>query len=173
MNIKKEIHKGHSKERAQCIADHVSQNPEKFSELMTLYLDEPYRMLQRVSWPIILCLKTNPDLITPYLPLLVKKLQSPVSVALKRNTLRIWQDLDIPKSLEGEVVDICFGYLSASKEPIAIKVFSMTVLLNLTKKIPELGHELQILIEDQLPYGSAGFKSRGRKVLLALKSLPK
>ncbi|MGI9545496.1 MAG: hypothetical protein ACR2MX_19700, partial [Cyclobacteriaceae bacterium] len=113
------------------------------------------------------------SMILPYFPILVKKLQGPVSVALKRNTLRLWQDLDIPKSLEGEVANICFGYLSSSREPIAIKVFSMTVLLNLTKRIPELSNELQILVEDQLPYGSAGFKSRGRKVLRALKSLSK
>jgi hypothetical protein len=41
----------------------------------------------------------------------------------------------------------------------------MTVLGNLTMALPELGKELAILIEDELPYGSAGFVSRGRKVL--------
>jgi len=33
----------------------------------------------------------------------------------------------------------------------------MTVLLNIVKKEPDLKKELKILIEDQLPYASAGF----------------
>jgi hypothetical protein len=45
----------------------------------------------------------------------------------------------------------------------------MTVLANLAKKLPELKNELVPLIEDQMPFGSAGFISRGRKVLKELK----
>ena len=44
----------------------------------------------------------------------------------------------------------------------------MTVLYNITLKIPELADELKIIIEDQMPYGSAGFKSRGKKILKGL-----
>jgi hypothetical protein len=51
------------------------------------------------------------------------------------------------------------------KEPIAVKVFSMTVLANLSKSSPDIKKELRIAIEDQLPYGSAGFVSRAKKVL--------
>jgi hypothetical protein len=57
-----------------------------------------------------------------------------------------------------------------TKQPIAVRVFSMTVLCNLAGKLPELKNELIPLIEDQMPYGSAGFISRGRKVLKDLKS---
>ncbi|GHN02752.1 hypothetical protein WSM22_42410 [Cytophagales bacterium WSM2-2] len=56
------------------------------------------------------------------------------------------------------------------KEPVAVRVFSMTVLGNLAVKVPELRNELIPLIEDQMPYVSAGFVSRGRKVLKQLKA---
>jgi hypothetical protein len=49
-----------------------------------------------------------------------------------------------------------------------VKVFGMTVLANLCEKLPELKNELRIIIEDQMPYGSAGFKSRGSKILKKL-----
>jgi hypothetical protein len=89
--------------------------------------------------------------------------------AVKRNVVRLLQFIEIPKQLQGLTADICFRFFHNKREPIAVRVFSMTVLSNLAKKLPELKNELIPLIEDQLPYGSAGFISRGRKVLRELK----
>jgi hypothetical protein len=47
----------------------------------------------------------------------------------------------------------------------------MTVLLNIVKYVPELKEELKIIIEDQMPYASAGFQSRGKKTLKALEKI--
>jgi len=44
----------------------------------------------------------------------------------------------------------------------------MTVIYNLTEQLPDLARELRLLIEDQYDLGSAGFKSRGKKVLKQL-----
>jgi hypothetical protein len=79
------------------------------------------------------------------------------------------QFIDIPKKHQGVIADICFKSLIDKKEPIAIRVFSMTVIANLAAKIPELKNELIPIIEEQLPYASAGFVSRGKKVLKELK----
>ena len=62
-------------------------------------------------------------------------------------------------------MDICFKYLGSPKEALAVKVFSMSVLGNLAKKYPEIKSELKLIIEDQLPEQTAGFKSRAKKVL--------
>jgi hypothetical protein len=45
----------------------------------------------------------------------------------------------------------------------------MTVLSNLAKENTELKNEIIPLIEDQLPFASAGFRSRGTRVLNELK----
>lgn len=68
-------------------------------------------------------------------------------------------------------MNICFAYLESPAEALAIKVFSMTVLGNLAKLYPEIIPELKLLIEDQLPYQTAGFKSRGKKVLKVLEKI--
>jgi len=60
--------------------------------------------------------------------------------------------------------------LENKKEPIAIRVFAMTVLANLADTYPEIKGELIAVIEDQMPYGSAGFISRGKKILKKLKA---
>ncbi|MCK5279227.1 MAG: hypothetical protein KAQ62_19445, partial [Cyclobacteriaceae bacterium] len=61
--------------------------------------------------------------------------------------------------------------LNSGKEPVAVKVFAMTVLFNIVQVYPELSEELEISIEEQMPFCSAGFKSRGRKVLKALSKI--
>ena len=54
-------------------------------------------------------------------------------------------------------------------EPIAVKVFAMTVAANICKHEPELKNELQLVIEDQLENASAGFRARAKKVFKQLR----
>jgi hypothetical protein len=170
MDIRKEIAKEHSKVMLKKVVEYVGANPTRFKELITIFLQGPYRITQRAAWPLSYCVEQHPTLITPHLGNVLNQLMKPdIHVAVKRNTIRLLQYISIPRHLQGKVADICFTYLSDPKEPIAVRVFSMTVLCHLTKENPELKNELIPLIEDQLPYGSAGFRSRGVKVLRELR----
>jgi hypothetical protein len=108
-----------------------------------------------------------PGLITPYIKKMLQLLDKPVHDAVKRNTVRVLQNFYIPKSLQGLAVKQCFRLVEGN-EPIAIKVFSITLLGNIAQEHPELKHELKMLIETQIPYASKGFLSRATKVLKAL-----
>ena len=101
----------------------------------------------------------------------ILNLKNPVIDAVKRNTIRTLQDIYIPDHLLGEATDILFNIMMDRNEPIANKVFTMTTLYNICKREPDLANELKIIIEDQMPYGSAGFKSRGLKTLKKLEAL--
>lgn len=168
MNIRTEILKEHSKQNAIRISEFIGQDKEIFSELMECFLGDEYRVTQRAAQIVSYCAEKYPALIIPYLKKIILNLRNDVHVAVKRNTLRVLQDIDLPSDLHGETADICFKIMEDSKEPIAVKVFAMTVLVNICQEIPELKNELRILIEDQMPYGSAGFKSRGSKLLKRL-----
>ena len=100
-----------------------------------------------------------------------RMLEPDVHAAVKRNVIRIFQDVDIPRKLAGKIATVCFEMLGSAKEPIAVKVFSMTVLANIARQEPDLKHEICILIDQQMPTGSAGFRSRGRKILKQLEKL--
>ena len=117
------------------------------------------------------CVEAHPWLIEKHLKPILENLQNPVHDAVKRNTIRIIQSMDIPEELLGLTAELCFKFLNSGTEPVAIKAFSMTVLFNIVKKYPELKDELKMSIEDLLPYGSAGFKSRGRKILKSLEKI--
>lgn len=105
-------------------------------------------------------------MITPYLGKILVKLRKPdVTDAVKRNTVRLLQFIDIPRKYQGAVAELCFQYLENKKEAVAIKVFSMTVLSKIAEDKPELRNELNIIIEDQLPYATSAFVSRAKKIL--------
>lgn len=168
MDIKKELLFEHSKSQALKISNYIGNDQNRFDELMTLFFDTEYRVTQRAAWVVSHCADKYPELIEPYIEPMILNLKKDITVAVQRNTLRVLQEKEMPNTIIGDAADICFKILESAKEPIAVKVFAMTLLANICKKVPELKNELKILIEDQLPYGSAGFKSRANKILKKL-----
>ena len=168
MDIREQLLKEHSKSNANKIAHYVSDNTSRFALLMKLFFSDEYRVTQRAAQVVSICSDSHPQLIRPYLKELILNLRNDVHDAVKRNSLRILQDIELPESLHGDMADIGFRLLTSREEPVAVKVFAMTVLANICKKEPDLKNELEIIIEDQMPYGSAGFISRGNKILKRL-----
>jgi hypothetical protein len=169
MDLKKEILKGHNKVQTNKIVRYVGNDPEKFADLVNVFLAGPYRVTQRAAWPLSNCVENHPELILPHMKQILHKLKKPdIHDAVKRNTVRLLQFIDIPKRFHGQITDLCFQYLTDTKEPVAIRVFAMTVLARISQSHPELKSELKIVIEDNLAYASPAFTSRSRKVLKEL-----
>jgi hypothetical protein len=144
-------------------------NQQRFDELMHVFAAGPYRITQRAAWPLSYCVEHNPEFLNKHFATIVKMLETANTAdAVKRNLLRALQFVQIPARYQGRIANCCFGFLTGS-EPIAIKVFAMTILANLAAQNRELKNEIIPIIEKQLPFGSAGFISRARKVLKQLK----
>ncbi len=171
MNLLKEILKEHSKAQTFKITTWVGNDPLRFNELINLFLEGSYRVTQRAGWPISNLVIRHPEFIKPHLRKVLGILSKPgIHDAVKRNITRLLQFITIPKKFQGAVVDICLEYLANPKEAIAVRVFSMTVLTNLAMENPALKNEIVPLIEDQLPFAIAGFRSRAKRTLKQLKS---
>lgn len=166
MNLRQLLSTDHSKASRDRIVSYVQDDEERFRQLFGLFRNGEPPIAQRSSWAVSHCVEKHPLLITPYYGEMVSYLQTPgIHDSIKRNILRIFQGMDIPQELEGRLSELCFGYLMDKKEAVAIRVFAMQVLANLSKKYPEIKNELKVLIEDELPYAKPAFVSRGRKIL--------
>ncbi len=170
-SLREELLKEHSKPHTVFLASEIGANQEAFDKLMVLFLGDEYRVTQRASWVVSHCYDVHPWLLQKHLKAIIINMQGAVHVAVKRNTLRMLQRIDIPEELLGLTAELCFNSLHSGKESIAVKANAMTVLFNIVKKYPELKEELKISIEEQMPFGSTGFKNRGSKILKALKKL--
>ncbi|MEO6542059.1 MAG: hypothetical protein ABIN74_13735 [Ferruginibacter sp.] len=172
MKLKEEILKEHSKAQCTKIVNWIGSDQKRFDALFYLFLNDEYRVVQRAAWPVSNCVMAHPEFIYKHWSKLITNLKKPgLHNAVKRNSIRLMQDIEIPEKYHGEVMNICFEYMEAPTEALAVKVFSMSVLGKLAKKYPEIKTELRLLIEDQLPHQTAGFKSRGKKILQQLQKL--
>ena len=165
MDIKEALLEEHSKAQTLKIKRYIGSSQERFKELIDLILEDEYRIVQRASWVVKHCCDNNPMLIYPYLGELIPRLRKPLHDAYKRNVLHILSMLEVPEEYLGELADICFDSLENRKEAIAIRAHAMTNLYNVCLKEPELGNELKLLIEEYMPHESAGFKSRGKRII--------
>lgn len=166
MNILSQVKNEHSKAMCNRVVGYVGNDPGRFKELVEVFLKGPYRVTQRAAWPLSCAVETHPELIVPHLQRILKNLDKPgIHDSVKRNTVRLMQYIEIPKSLHGTVANLCFGFVQDSGEPIAVRCFSMTVLDNITKGQPDLRKELKIILEDLLPYATAGISVRAKKIL--------
>lgn len=161
-----------SKELALRIVDWVGTDPDRMDELMKIFFSENTRTTQHAAYPLMFISDHNPQLFTPYLESMVDNMTDEKPDAVIRNSLRLFQHIDIPESIEGKMFDKCINYLESPRYPVGIRVFAMTILTNLCIKYPELEAEVLPLIEDILEISeSAGMHSRGKKMLRILRKL--
>ena len=170
MNLREEILKEHSTAQCTKIVKWVGSSQQRFDELFGLFIHDDYRVVQRSGWPLSYCVIDHPSFINKHWKALINNLKKPdLHNAVKRNSIRLMQYLEIPEKFHGEVMDICFRFLESPTEALAVKVFSMSVLDNLAVLYPDIKPELKLVIEEQLPHQTAGFKSRAKKVLKMIK----
>ena len=169
MDLRKTILEEHSKAQTSKIVKWVGDGQKRFDELFDLFLNDEYRVVQRAGWPVSNCVIKYPKLIEKHFRKLLGNLRKPnLQNAVKRNTVRLLQDIMIPKKFHGEVMNICFEYIADPQEKVAIKAFSLTILQNLSRHYPEIKQELKTIIEDRWDYETAAFRSRAKKILKEL-----
>lgn len=166
MNLEQEILKEHSKAQTMSMVEWVGNNRQRFAQLVHLFLKGETRVVQRAAWPVSYCVERHPELVKPHLKKLVKNLEQPgLHNAVKRNTVRFLQHIEIPKSLQGEVMNTCFRFIETPGEAIAVKAFAITVLGNLARIHPDIIPELKLVIETSMPNPTPAIKVRAKQVL--------
>ena len=151
------------------IADYACKSEYILRELFAYFLGEDPLLAQRAAWSISWAGSKRPDLMQPYMKELVSVLsRTDMHQAITRSALRVLVEADIPKKFHGSVMKDCFRLVEEPGSAAAIKVLSLTVLFNLSGCYPGIKKELRLIIEDKPEQQTAGFKSRGRKLLKAL-----
>ena len=166
MNLRETLLAVHSKGQSDKVVKWIGNNQQRFDELFKLFISDDYLVVTRAAWPLSYAVQAHPDLIGKHFSKFVRNLQrSNLHDAVKRNSMRILQDISIPKRFHGDIMNTCFDYISDPSEKPAIKAFSLTVLHNLAQQYPDIRNELKLVIETQWENESAAFRSRAKKIL--------
>ncbi len=165
MDLKHLLLSEHSRELSGHIMEMAIVDPKLVGELIDFMNSNNVLLAQRAGWPIGLLGTSHHHLFAPYISKLINCLKDPVHPAVSRNAYRVLQFMSVPEEYEGILFDLCSRDLSNPKNPVAIKVFCMTVAFNICKRHPGLKPELKLLIEAGLEHSSAGYRSRSIKLL--------
>ena len=165
MNIDQRLTESYDKENILEVAAYIGSDVARFKQLMESFFGDDKRRARYASWVMMWVLERNPHLGESYLTEYLEVLRADVHAALKRAILRSMEMMEVPEPLHGPFINVLFDILMDSDSEIAEKVFAMTVIYKFTFIYPDLFTELASVIESQMEYGSAGFKSRGRHIL--------
>jgi len=166
MDLREEVLKEHSKKQVLKIAAWIGNNEDRFRQFLHIFLNDEYRVVQRISWVLSVVAETHPGLVEKNIGRIVKELDAPdIHVAVKRNVIRVMQFLNIPVKHRARVFDHCISYIADPNETIAVRCFAMTVAAKIANYYPELFIELEqtinLLIKDSTP----GLRARAKMVL--------
>ncbi len=169
MDVAKQLLVEHSRKNTDRIVRWIGNDPVRVKALMTVFLGDDPLLTQRAAWVVGVLADHHAHVLQPWLAKLMKKMREPgVHDAARRNVVRALQFVEIPPRLTGEVATVCFDELASPSSPIAVKVCAMTVLHRIVQQEPDLGRELRLVIEQQLPYGAPAFHARAKRVLASL-----
>lgn len=160
------VRRPQTKQNVNEVIQFIGEDETLFSELMELFLSDDQRISQRASWALGHIGEAHPQLLQPHLDTLLEQMRrNDRHNSIRRNTVRIFQFVDIPESISGELYSLCLAYIEDPKEMIAVRAFSMTVCERIASRYPDLIPELIATIENATPTGSAGIKNRGYHTL--------
>lgn len=166
MNIRQALQAEHSKPQTMKIVTYIGADKNRFAELMKIFFAGEYRLTQRAAWSLNYCAEQQPDLIQPYLPKLLDCLsRDDVHTAVKRNIVRLLQFVEIPKKLHAKTYSLCLDLVDDPDEPVAVRVFAMTVAARIAKSEPALMNELNLIIRQHLLHTTAAFQKRAKEIL--------
>jgi hypothetical protein len=142
----------------------LGNNPAYFKELINFIILEPDPLPMRASWVVEGITVKYPEMVLPYLGMLIRNLRKYSHPGTRRNLLKIFSRIKIPEKYHGILLDVCFDWLASESRTVAEKVFAMQIIANHLIFYPELINEFFEIINNELPKNTPAFASRAKLI---------
>ena len=168
MDMKAKLSLSHSVDIATSVALFAESDESNFKALINIVAGEDPELARRAAWSLGKAGEVRPNWMAKYLPDCILLLQAYSHPAIGRNIYRALQYTQIPRKFHAPLYDLCLLEINDHNKPVAIKIFAMTVAANIVAVNKELTEELKLTIAQNMSYGTAGYKSRARRILRSL-----
>lgn len=164
--LEKELASSHAVERKGWIDKIINPGVGIKQFFPLLELDQ--KTGQRFAWLLSELAELDPSAIFNHLPALWTKSNSISNFDFKKSFASYWLICGLPEENESEAIDVLFSWLNSSEHEVTIRSRSALILLELTKKYPELKNELKASLESQVNLHTESFKKRAAAILVKL-----
>jgi hypothetical protein len=159
----------HSRARTEEIVQLIGGDLDKFAVAWYIFCTGEPPLPQRIAWVIDLVTAAHPALAAQYVGSFVARLPYLVHPAEMRAVTKVLARTILPKEVLGDVVVTLFPWVENPQIPIAVRVYAMQVLYNVSNIEPDLKRELAMVMEAQALEGGPGIRSRVKKLLPKLR----
>jgi hypothetical protein len=149
----------------------LGPDQETFNQLFLLSVSRKMPVCWRAAWLMDYLAELHPWLAEGYIVKVWPEIPNEHPVGVTRSWMRMLCRYEIPEDFQGIAADLCMNWLEKESVTVAIKAYSMEILLKIAKIYPELSNEFITILEDQAPNNSAGFKARATHVIGEMKKL--
>ncbi|MGZ2371489.1 hypothetical protein ACXR6G_17045 [Ancylomarina sp. YFZ004] len=157
------------KEAAVLIAKGIAIEPNLMPKLWK-FATGSHEKSWRATWLMDKVYDEAPELVRPYIPQMIQLIPNLECQSKQRQFLKLISAEPLPKTISGDFINSCFDLLISNATPVAVRVYAMQILFNFSQQEPDIKNELALVIEESMSDGSAGFKSRGKRILKKLQS---
>jgi len=157
-----------SRRNTDLVADLILIKPELFDNLMVIYFQNLEPVSRRAVWVADTCSEKEPGLLESWVGKIIESLPRFSHDGLKRHSLRMISRSPLPREQLGNLMNLCFDWLTSPKESVAVKVYCMEILYDISQLEPDIRQELVDSIEWRMQEESPGFRARGVKILRKL-----
>lgn len=157
---------------ADILTADICADQEKFNEMFSIALKDVYPLSMRAARVVELCVFKHIELIKSHVDELLHYIEISKIDGVRRSFLKILAELPLKldETSQGRLVDIAFSNIENQKEAIAIRSFSIDILMKFIGSYPELTNELTYLLEQMVKDPSTGLRSKSKKTLVKLKN---
>ena len=148
----------------------ILKKPGLLKELVDLIYLKEEPVSRRAIWVLDLLGEEQPEMIEPFINIIIENLSLKGHDAYKRHSLRILSRHEIPELYEVKLYDYCLAILTGN-EAVASKLHAMNILYRFVEMLPGIKHEVAAAIEIGIEGGSVGLKNIGNKTLKKLEKL--
>jgi hypothetical protein len=135
---------------------------------LSALLKEEDKAAKRFLWLLSDVGLASPEALSAALPFLLK-VCGQFRPAYTISFASLWHIVGVPPADEAQAIDLLFRWVQSAHSNATMKTRSFWVLMQLTKKYPELKNELKLCLEDQMDNYSQDFRKRAVKLLHELK----
>ncbi len=157
-------------ENIEILSRQLSRNEADFSVLMAVALTNSEQRSWRAAYLADKIHDLAPELLVPYLPVIIEKLKTENNASKKRHWLKLISMNRVDKPYFAFLFDYCIGIFTSGKEAVAVRVHAMQILFNISESEPDLKPEIVEIIEQEIEHHpTAGIRSRGTKLVKKLR----
>jgi len=165
MHIQEFLSSSVSRANIDYAAHWTIENPENFNELYQLIFSKNPNIAWRAAWVAEKAQLLKPELLIEKLPEIITALPYFQHDGSKRILLLIILRSPLPNPIPVELINTCFDWLMSKQTSVGIQVNCMKILANICLQEPDLRHELELFLNNDLSEYSYGFRTSARKIL--------